>query len=307
MLEDFLPPSVVLPIPTTTTTHLSDIPGRILNGIDDESLDDPIILGVDEAGRGPVLGPMVYGVAYSRKTDSEVLKKFGFDDSKKLTEQKREELMRGICGAETDLFDSIGWATTSITARDISAGMLRPRQATYNLNSQAHDVTMELIDEVMRKGVKVREVYVDTVGPPISYQKKLQDRFPTLKITVTKKADSLFPIVSAASIVAKVTRDYSLFHSAKQRQMEVSWGSGYPSDPRTCKWLNGEVDPLFGWDHNVRYSWQTAKEAIKRSGGLVMTWEDDLEEKDDDYGDIGQMFNGGRKERDVIKCDWFIK
>ncbi|QPG77362.1 hypothetical protein FOA43_004775 [Brettanomyces nanus] len=300
MLADFLPPSVVLPIPTTTRTHFSEIPTSIEKSQDDP--EDIIILGVDEAGRGPVLGPMVYGTAYIRKKDAHLLKEFGFDDSKKLTEQKRGQLMQGICGVEESLFNCLGWATTSITARDISAGMLRPRQSTYNLNIQAHDVTMELIDSILRRGVKVQEIYIDTVGPPITYQKKLQNRFPNLKVTVTKKADSLFPIVSAASIVAKVTRDYSLLHSAKQRELEGSWGSGYPSDPRTTKWLNSEVDPLFGWDQNVRYSWQTSKDAMKRSGGLVMTWEDDLEEKEN-YGDVSQMF-GAKKT--AYKCDWFV-
>lgn len=289
----FIPPSVELPVSNDTKTHFSPIHDSLL----EEDVENPVILGVDEAGRGPVLGPMVYGVAYTRKGHGPVLTKYGFDDSKKLTEEKRTELMQLICDEAEELHNTLGWATTSITARDISSGMLRPRQSTYNLNEQAHDTTIALIKGVLDHGVPVREIYVDTVGPPVPYQRKLQSHFPMAKVTVTKKADSLFPIVSAASIVAKTTRDSSLQQSAIARG-EEHWGSGYPSDPRTSKWLNAQVDPLFGWDQNIRYSWQTSKDAMKRSGALEFTWEDDIPEREE---------YGLRVPKKKIRCDWFVR
>ena len=81
-------------------------------------------------------------------------------------------------------------------------------RSKYNLNAISHDTAISLIQGVLVKGVKVSEVYIDTVGDPAKYEKRLRDIFPQIpKIIVSKKADSLFPIVSAASICAKVSQD----------------------------------------------------------------------------------------------------
>ena len=76
------------------------------------------------------------------------------------------------------------------------------------------------------------QIYVDTVGTPEKYQAKLKQLFPGIDITVSKKADSLYPIVSAASICAKVIRDHILKYWTpveKDLNMSNKFGSGYPS------------------------------------------------------------------------------
>lgn len=229
---------------------------------------EPVVLGVDEAGRGPVLGPMVYGIAYCPISFKTRLANVGFDDSKVLTAERREELLQQVC-TSPELQDNVGWATTIMTAVDISAGMLKPGMP-YNLNEQAHDTTMDLIQKVLDAGIEVAEIYVDTVGPPDKYQRKLSARFPGPIITVAKKADSKYPIVSCASICAKVTRDFSL-----QAQV-TNCGSGYPSDPNTVRWLNDNVDKLFGWGPLVRYSWATARDLLDKKGILV-DWPEEAE------------------------------
>lgn len=212
----------------------------------------PVALGVDEAGRGPVLGPMVYGVAYCAVDWKPDLAALGFDDSKVLTAEVRDALMRRLI-EDPDCSSNIGWATTIMTAQDITAGMLRPG-IPYNLNQQAHDATIALIQLVLDSGIEVCELFVDTVGPPDSYAAKLRQRFPEIRqVVVTKKADSLYPVVSCASVCAKVTRDLSLASQLSK------CGSGYPSDPNTVAWLRREMDPVFGWGPLVRYSWGTAK------------------------------------------------
>ena len=175
-----------------------------------------------------------------------------------------------------------------MSARDISAGMMKPA-GTYNLNAQAMDATIDLIKDVFAKGVNVREIYIDTIGSPAVYQKKLERIFPTTMITVAKKADSLYPCVSAASVCAKVTRDAALevcyqtyaLDSSRSEEPKVSaegWGSGYPSDARCTTWLKEHMTPVFGWGTECRFSWGTAKDLLEAKGsGTKVDWpaEDD--------------------------------
>ena len=76
------------------------------------------------------------------------------------------------------------------------------------MNNISHTTASELIKYVKSQGIKLKNVYVDTVGPPKKYQQYLEKQFPEMDITVSKKADDIYPTVSAASIVAKVLRDH---------------------------------------------------------------------------------------------------
>lgn len=268
-----VPPTVEASLESPyTKSYFSPVPSALL-----EQNDSPIIMGIDEAGRGPVLGPMVYAVAYSTQEyqDETIIPNYEFDDSKKLTDPIRRMLFSKIYQDNEEL-TQIGYATTCITPLDISRGMSKfPPTRNYNLNEQAHDVTMALIDGVIKQNVKLSHVYVDTVGPPASYQKKLEQRFPGVKFTVAKKADSLYCMVSVASVVAKVTRDI-LVESLKRDPDEIL-GSGYPSDPKTVAWLKRNQTSLMGWPANmVRFSWQTCQtlldDASKNS--IPIKWEE---------------------------------
>lgn len=233
-----------------------------------------------------------------------------FDDSKVLTPTVRSDLMQKICTPGTDLYQHGGFATRLMSARDISAAQLKPN-GTYNLNAQAMDATIDLIQEVLNSGVNVREVYIDTIGPPATYQKKLERIFPTLSITVAKKADSLYPSVSAASVCAKVTRDaaldvlYESYVGEKGGAGEIAWGSGYPSDARCTNWMRANMDPLFGWGNECRFSWGTAKEMLEVKGtGARTDWPDPREDTGDNMRLTGFLLNEDEEERDELG-DWF--
>ncbi|KAK3096077.1 hypothetical protein FSP39_022791 [Pinctada imbricata] len=225
-------------------------------------------LGIDEAGRGPVLGPMVYGTCFSPVSMKEKFTEMGFADSKTLTEEQREEIFSKICEAG----DIMGWMIEILSPAYISNSMLSRQK--YNLNSISHDCAIRLIKRAIEKGVKVTEVYVDTVGDPEKYQAKLKGIFPDIDITVAKKADALFPIVSAASICAKVGRDRAIKNWKFQEGIEMEegeYGSGYPGDPKTKKFMSEEMDKVFGFPQFVRFGWSTAA-LILQKNAVAVKW-----------------------------------
>jgi len=258
---------------------------------------------------------MVYGLFYLPLLQHRTLlaDTHHFDDSKVLTPTFRSSLMRTVCTPSTDLHSTCGWATRVMSARDIGADMLRPN--SYNLNAQAMDVTIDLIKRVFEMGVNVAEIYIDTIGQPTTYQRMLERVFPTVRITVAKKADSLYPCVSAASVCAKVTRDVALETAwaayagveSGAATGEARWGSGYPSDARCSTWLKQSMDPLFGWGSECRFSWGTAKDMLEAKGAPVkVEWP--VEEDDDENLKMTQFFTSAAQDEDVQQgtlANWF--
>ncbi|KAL3520894.1 hypothetical protein ACH5RR_019043 [Cinchona calisaya] len=234
----------------------------------------PCMMGIDEAGRGPVLGPMVYGCLYCSCSFQKKLSTLNFADSKTLKEEKREELFENLKADE-----SIGWAVDVIDPREISAKMLKKHK--INLNEISHDSAIGLVGRVLNMGVLLTEVYVDTVGDAEKYRIKLSERFPSIKFVVAKKADSLYPVVSGASIVAKVTRDRALrdwVFDETAENMHRNFGSGYPGDPETKSWLDDHKHIVFGFPTLVRFSWGTCTSYSKHL--VEVLWEADADEED---------------------------
>nr|XP_014342782.1 PREDICTED: ribonuclease H2 subunit A [Latimeria chalumnae] len=127
---------------------------RLVSSVPELCRGEECCLGVDEAGRGPVLGPMVYGICFcplSRKQDLEELK---VADSKTLTEAEREKLFEKIDLAK----DFIGWALEVLSPNVISTSM--QQRVKYNLNVMSHDAAIGLIQYALDSGVRLKEVNV---------------------------------------------------------------------------------------------------------------------------------------------------
>lgn len=257
---------------------------------------EPCWLGIDEAGRGPVLGPMVYGICFSPISEKDKFGKIGFADSKTQTEEQREDLFQKM---NTNL-DIMGWMVEILSPHYISTSMLKREK--YNLNALSHDCAIRLVKRALSKGVNVTEVYVDTVGDPTKYQEKLKAIFPEIDVTVAKKADALYSIVSAASIGAKVARDQVIkcWQFEENTVLEdKNYGSGYPADPKTKKFLSDVFDKVFGFPRFVRFSWSTASNIIEKDG-VPVSWEDDEEEEADTKG-TPALSNFFKKQIDIDK------
>ena len=236
---------------------------------------DTIILGIDEAGRGPVMGPMVYACAYWKEEyDDDIRKKFKFNDSKALKPEEREKMFEQIKTHP----NIIRYELIVLTSDYISKEMLKRQKVSLNEISQNSAKT--LIKMARDKKVNIRKIYVDTVGPAIPYQNLLKASLDdqSIVVKVEPKADATFECVSAASIVAKVTRDSHIEIIEKE---DKDCGSGYPSDPKTKEWLKNNYDNVFGFGREVRFSWKTVDTMFKENNNKC-EWEDyDSEEENE--------------------------
>jgi ribonuclease HII len=199
-------------------------------------------IGIDEAGKGPVIGSMfVAGVVNFRGLEA-----LGVRDSKQLSPAKREVLADRLAAA-TDVF------VLEITADEID----RARE-TRTMN----ELMVELFAAVIRHFRPDRAIVDAADVKPARFGAKLRARYErecgrSIEVVSESKADAHYPVVSAASIVAKVQRDRSI--RALEARLGVKIGSGYPADQVTVAYLQGllracSYEDIPGY---VRKTWKT--------------------------------------------------
>mmetsp|Transcript_33377 Transcript_33377/g.37968 ORF Transcript_33377/g.37968 Transcript_33377/m.37968 type:complete len:348 (-) Transcript_33377:133-1176(-) len=283
---------------------------------------DGIILGIDEAGRGPVIGPMVYAAAYWNDNNDEIPS--GYDDSKQMTAESRNKLFSATMDCK-----SIGFVIRVLHATEISQSMLR--KVPYNLNNMSHDAAIQMIQCVLDAGVNVKKCYIDTVGREETYKDKLDRAFSdyggSIEFIVEKKADAKYKPCSAASVLAKVTRDriienWTFTENGENKngfESNIDFGSGYPSDPKCKKWMKENVkDPVFGYPDAVRFSWAPVKDTLSDENNnnvVKVEWEADKDEDDKDadaqrdlmasYIKGGNDDDGGSNKKKQPRLDYF--
>ncbi|AFN82678.1 ribonuclease HII [Encephalitozoon romaleae SJ-2008] len=208
-----------------------------------KKISEEVVVGIDEAGRGPVVGYMVYGALVAPKS---ALKSTGFKDSKVLTHAQRHTFFQTIKEK------GLGYVY-HCTHPDYITEMMQ--LGSTSLDEISVNSVFRILDEIKAKCENVEGVYVDALGNCEKYKARLKKKYPYMFV-VEKRADSRFQIVSGASIVAKVQRDLMI------SEFGNDLGSGYPSDPSTIRWLKRNTNAVFGFPPGVRYSWSTVKKIL---------------------------------------------
>jgi ribonuclease HII len=198
--------------------------------------------GVDEAGKGAVLGPMV--VAAVGCTDEDDLTALQVKDSKKLTPERRAVLYEEI----TRIFP--------FTVRVVPSEEIDSSRRFITMNVLLARLHAEVITDLAPT-----LAYVDACDVVASRYGHMVSNFLRTDCRVIAKhhADEEIPIVSAASIVAKVTRDRAV---AALRDQYGPIGSGYPSDPETVSYLRMIIRESGRAPAFARHSWQTVCELL---------------------------------------------
>jgi len=205
-----------------------------------------LVSGVDEAGRGPVIGPLVIAGVSIDENDLPKLADLGVKDSKLLSPQRRETLAAQI----KEL--SFNRHIVSLSPHEIDRVVERGRRL-HKLNrleaqAMARVITVLTPDVVY---VDAADILADRFGEHIAENLSFSP-----KIVCEHKADASYPIVSAASIIAKVERDRAISQLQKKHG---NMGCGYPSDPNTIKFLEDWIRKFGDYPDFVRKSWKTAK------------------------------------------------
>jgi len=206
-----------------------------------------IVVGVDEAGRGPVLGPMVIcGVAFAEERLGE-LEEMRVRDSKLLTPQRRSTLAKLIRGAAD------GCEVIEVPARKIDEFRLVKK---VKLNQLEAVLFAKAINRL-----RPSRAYVDSADvDPIRFSKNIQRHLKVdAKLIVEHRADEKYPLVSAASIVAKVHRDERI---GRLRELYGRVGSGYPADKVTIQFLERWVREHGRLPDFARKSWKTSRRIL---------------------------------------------
>ncbi|MBP1985868.1 ribonuclease HII [Halolamina salifodinae] len=205
-----------------------------------------MLVGADEAGKGPVLGPMVAGAVRAAPGDLPA----GLADSKKLSSARREELAEKLRE-----HPEIRVTTAAIQPARIDAPETDMNSLGVTAQAEAVAAVAEPTDDVVADAADTDEE---------RFGRRLRDAVAeagtTVDVTAEHGADETYAVVSAASVVAKVERDRLMAEIDAEYDQAV--GSGYPADPTTRAFLAGYVEESGELPACARTTWSTCEDVL---------------------------------------------
>lgn len=216
-----------------------------------------LVAGVDDAGRGSVIGPLVIAGILVDDGDIPKLVQLGVKDSKLLSSSRREMLATEIKRIAKK------HAVVKLSPSEIDKVVERGRKLfrLNRLEAQAMAKVIELLNP--------DKVYVDASDVlEERFKQQILEYLPfKVEIVSEHKADRKYPVVSAASIIAKVERDREI---AELKAKYGDFGCGYPTDPKTLDFLRRCLENFKEYPEFVRKSWKPAKK-IRRENDVQQT------------------------------------
>ncbi|MAU85026.1 MAG: ribonuclease HII [Euryarchaeota archaeon] len=218
-------------------------------------------IGVDEAGRGPVIGPLIVCATSIPSNDYHILREIGAKDSKTLSKGKREKIYKIINEEAIERNWNIGIVecTPFRIDHNSSVSNLNELEATLfseaiknsNVNGESGNIFLDACD-----------VNQERFGNNV--KSKLGPSWGDWRIISEHSMDSSNSLVAASSIVAKVTRDNAM--KKLSDEIGIDLGSGYPSDPKTRHSINELISGKYPHDC-LRWTWSTVRKAWKEAYG----------------------------------------
>ncbi|MFQ6077504.1 MAG: ribonuclease HII [Candidatus Bathyarchaeia archaeon] len=205
-----------------------------------------LVAGVDDAGRGPVIGPLIIAGVLFHDHEIPRMKSLGVKDSKLLRPNERLRLDEKIKEI------AVRYTYVEVTPDEIDRVVLRGKKLN-RLNFLEAKAMAEAI-----KDLSPEIAYVDASDVVEErFGRQIREMLPfEVRIVSEHKADAKYMVVSAASIIAKVRRDQVI---ARLREEYGDFGSGYSHDPRTRRFLLNWIQRHGGLPDFVRKSWKTIK------------------------------------------------
>ena len=223
-----------------------------------------VICGIDEAGRGPVMGPMVMAGFFIPDDVEGELSSLGLRDSKLLSPKRREflyEKLRKVGDVKFEitmpfkLNELMNSKTLNEIEFDAAVAILTKVHTTIGNNNSNNT------NSPINSGIPFFAIYIDAFAPAAKLGAQMKEALPfQATIVAEHKADDRYPIVSAASIMAKVTRDRII---GRLKEEVGDFGSGYPADPKTIAFLRKWLSEQSSTPPYVRTHWKTYTRLVR--------------------------------------------